>query len=124
MVMVLLAFILWMAGVAAAQEALPAVESRDRVLAAQVMLDAAGFSAGEIDGRAGANLGRAVAAYQQSRGLRVTSRLDEATLGRLSEEFKQQPPVSTYTITEADIAGPFQPKIPKDLVDQSKLPSL
>ena len=122
--MALLAFILWMAGVAAAQEALPAVESRDRVLAAQVMLDAAGFSAGEIDGRAGANLGRAVAAYQQSRGLRVTSRLDEATLGRLSEEFKQQPPVSTYTITEADIAGPFQPEIPKDLVEQSKLPSL
>ena len=102
----------------------PAVESHNIVLSAQVMLDAAGFSAGEIDGRAGANLGRAVAAYQQSRGLSVSSRVDEATLERLQEEFKHQPPVVSYTITEADIAGPFQPEIPKDLVEQSKLPSL
>ena len=84
----------------AAQEKRPAVESHNAVLSAQVMLDAAGFSAGEIDGRAGANLSRAVAAYQQSRDLRVSSRLDEATLERLREEFKHQPPVVTYTITE------------------------
>jgi lipoprotein-anchoring transpeptidase ErfK/SrfK len=30
----------------------------------------------------------------------------------------------TYTLTEADVAGPFQPDIPKDLVEQSKLQAL
>jgi lipoprotein-anchoring transpeptidase ErfK/SrfK len=123
--MLRLAIFIWIAGaVALAQEKRPAVESHNTVLSAQVMLDAAGFSAGEIDGRAGANLGRAVAAYQQSRGLRVSSRVDEATLDRLREEFMHQPPVVSHAITEADIAGPFQPEIPKDLVDQSKLPAL
>jgi peptidoglycan hydrolase-like protein with peptidoglycan-binding domain len=39
------------------------------VLAAQVMLDSAGFSPGEIDGRAGANFGRALHAFQQGHGL-------------------------------------------------------
>jgi lipoprotein-anchoring transpeptidase ErfK/SrfK len=113
------ALLLWMTGtVALAQEKPPTV------LWAQVMLDAAGFSAGEIDGRAGANLGRAVTAYQQSRGLPVSGRVDEVTIERLQRDFKHQPPVVGYTITEADIAGPFQPEIPKDLVEQSKLPSL
>ncbi len=94
------------------------------VLAAQVMLDAAGFSPGEIDGKAGANFGRAVAAYQQSRGLDTSGKVDNATLDRLQKDFRGQPPVITYTITDADVAGPFQPDIPKDLVAQSKLPSL
>lgn len=96
----------------------------DIVLAAQVMLDAAGFSPGEIDGKAGANFGRAVAAYQESRGLETSGRADEATLDRLRQDFRGQPPVVGYTITDADVAGPFQPRIPKDLVAQAKLRSL
>lgn len=96
----------------------------DTVLAAQVMLDAAGFSPGEIDGKAGANFSRAVAAYQESRGLETSGRADEATLDRLRQDFRGRPPVISYTITEADVAGPFQPEIPKDLIAQSKLPSL
>jgi len=122
--MVLLGFILLIAGVAAAQETRPAVESHDTVLAAQVMLDVAGFSAGEIDGRAGRNFGRAVAAFQRSRGLTVSARLDEATRARLQDEFMRRPAVVTYTLSDADLAGPFQPNIPTDLVEQSKLPSL
>src|SRR5678816_722154 len=94
------------------------------VLAAQVMLDTAGFSPGEIDGKAGANFGRAVAAYQQSRGLGASGKVDDVTFGRLRQDFKGQPPVVSYAIADADIAGPFQPDIPKDLEAQSKLPSL
>jgi lipoprotein-anchoring transpeptidase ErfK/SrfK len=94
------------------------------VLPAQVMLDAAGFSPGEIDGKAGANFRRAVTAYQQSRGLGVSGTVDDATFDRLRQDFRGQPPTISYTITDADIAGPFQPEIPKDLVAQSKLPSL
>jgi lipoprotein-anchoring transpeptidase ErfK/SrfK len=96
----------------------------DMVLAAQVMLDAAGFSSGEIDGKAGANFARAVAAYQKSRGLIASGKPDEATFERLRQDFRGQPPIISYSIGDADISGPFQPDIPKDLVAQSKLPSL
>ena len=120
--------------VIAAQERRTTSLPADMVLAAQVMLDAAGFSPGQIDGKAGANFGRAIAAYQQSRGLEVSGRIDvrlkpdptaiDATLDRLRQDFRGQPPLVSYAITDADLAGPFQPDIPKDLVAQAKLPSL
>ena len=98
-----------------------AVDSQ--VFTAQVMLDRAGFSTGEIDGRAGPNVRKAAAAFQKSRGLPVSGRLDEATSGRLAEESGEQPAVVTYLLTDADVIGPFQ-EIPKDLIEQSKLESL
>jgi lipoprotein-anchoring transpeptidase ErfK/SrfK len=110
--------------VVVAQETRTPSRPNEMVLAAQVMLDAAGFSPGEIDGRAGTNLSRALRAYQDTRGLRVSGRIDDATGERLRQDFKDQPAVITYTITDADIAGPFQPDIPDDLVAKSKLPSL
>jgi len=94
------------------------------VLAAQVMLDRSGFSPGEIDGKAGPNFQKALSAFQQSRGLSVSGLLDEATAERLHEDAGDQPAVVTYVLTEADVAGPFQPNIPKDLVAQSKLDML
>jgi lipoprotein-anchoring transpeptidase ErfK/SrfK len=110
--------------VVAAQNTSTTSLPQDMVLAVQVMLDAAGFSPGEIDGKAGANFGRAVAAYQQSRSLDASGNVDDATLERLQKDFRGQPPTISYTLTDADITGPFQPDIPKDLVAQSKLPSL
>ena len=94
------------------------------VLATQVMLDRSGFSPGEIDGRAGPNLRKAVAAFQKSRGLPVSGSVDQATAQRLHQEAGEQPAVVTYILTDADVAGPFQPDIPNDLVAQSKLSSL
>jgi lipoprotein-anchoring transpeptidase ErfK/SrfK len=95
-----------------------------QVLEVQVLLDRAGFSPGEIDGRAGPNVRQALAAYQKSRDLPASGRVDEATARRLLDEAGQQPALANYTVTDADIAGPFQPDIPKDLVEQSKLGSL
>lgn len=120
------ALAVWIAGTVAvaAQDARTNLSPVEMVLAAQVMLDTAGFSPGAIDGKAGTNFARAVAAYQHSRGLGASGRIDDATLDRLRQDFKGQPAVIRYTITDADIAGPFQPDIPKDLVAQSKLPSL
>jgi lipoprotein-anchoring transpeptidase ErfK/SrfK len=112
------------ATVVVAQETRVTPSAQEMVLTAQVMLDAAGFSPGEIDGRAGANVSRALGAYQHTRGLRVSGRIDDATLEQLRRDFRHQPAVVSYTITDADIAGPFQPDIPDDLVAKAKLPSL
>jgi lipoprotein-anchoring transpeptidase ErfK/SrfK len=94
------------------------------VLASQVMLDRAGFSPGEIDGAAGLNLRKAVSAFQESRRLRVTGRVDDQTLEKLKIEAGEQPALVTYVLSETDVAGPFQPEIPDDLVEKSKLASL
>jgi len=94
------------------------------VTAAQVMLDRLGFSSGEIDGRMGTNVRRALNAFQSARGLPMTGQLDTATWQRLTEQSGGVPPLVTYIISEADVAGPFTPDIPKDLMEQSKLKAL
>lgn len=93
-------------------------------LAAQVMLDRAGFSPGEIDGKPGANLKRALTAFQSSRHLTPSGAMDEATWQRLQQDGGNQPPLTNYTITSDDVLGPFTPDIPTDLMEQSKLAAL
>lgn len=114
---------------AAQEESAPVVPSgltpaASKVLDVQVMLDRAGFSPGEIDAAAGSTLRKALAAFQTSRSLPATGRLDDQTVQRLAEETGQQPTVVTYILSDADVAGPFQPNIPQDLVEQSKLATL
>src|SRR5438128_11430483 len=89
------------------------------VLATQVALDRAGFSPGEIDGHPGENLQRALSAFQQSHQLPATGHTDNATWKQLMSAGGDVRPLIDYTLTDADIAGPFTPDIPPNLPDQA-----
>jgi len=91
------------------------------VLRAQILLDRANFSCGEIDAVYGANLRGAIAAFQKSWGLAPDGVVTDAVWDLLNRDRAQA--IGTYTIVPEDIAGPFQ-KIPRDMMAKADLPSL
>ena len=93
-------------------------------LAAQVMLDRLGFSSGEIDGRPGSNVRRAITAFQQAHGQPTSGTLDDATWQAVRERAGNVPPLTAYEVTDSDLAGPFVPSIPADLEAQAQLDAL
>ena len=88
----------------------------------QVLLDRQGFSPGQIDGKGGANFAHALAALQSARKLQSSGKPDCETWKALGGD-SAEPTVTTYTLTEADVKGPFE-KIPPKLVEQAKLDGL
>jgi lipoprotein-anchoring transpeptidase ErfK/SrfK len=101
----------------------PPAEPSDQTLAIQVALDKAGFSPGEIDGRSGAFTTRALQAFRDARGLSAAegAPIDQAAIAALGDAYAK--PLVSYTVTEADVAGPFQ-DIPKDMGKKARLPAL
>ncbi|MET0858423.1 MAG: L,D-transpeptidase [Telluria sp.] len=106
---------------AAGKTSVAAKPGTAEVLRAQIMLDRANFSSGEIDGAAGSNLRAAVSGYQQAKGIAPTGAMNEATWAALNADSADA--LITYTLADADVAGPFL-AIPENMADKAKLATL
>lgn len=96
----------------------PAVIAR-----AQILLDRAKFSPGEIDARDGENFKKAIHAFAEAYGLPSKAGLTKEIWLKLVQ-IGSQPAVTEYQITEDDVRGPFLPDLPPKMEDMKNLPAV
>ncbi|MBC9227984.1 L,D-transpeptidase family protein [Acinetobacter beijerinckii] len=90
---------------------------------AHVMLNNAHASPGAIDGANGKNTLKAIASFQQMNGLTPTGQLTQETWDALVAK-QTKPAYVEYTITDADLKGPYADSIPSDYALQAKMKGL
>jgi len=88
------------------------------VLRAQILLDRAHFSVGEIDGLMGTNAVRALAGFRAARGLPAGTSIDADTWKALNMD--TAPALVEYTLSEDDVKGPFV-RVPTAMMLKAKL---
>ena len=97
--------------------------SRTReTLLVQILLDRSRHSPGVVDGIPGGNTSRAIAAFERANGLTPDGKVDPKLIETLRSAHGGDP-VTSYTLSEADVAGPF-PNVPSDMEGKAKLDTL
>jgi lipoprotein-anchoring transpeptidase ErfK/SrfK len=91
------------------------------LLKAEVLLARAKFSPGVIDGRDGQNLQSALRAFAAAHGLKGDGKLNDELWATLTAD--AAPVLRLYTLTEADVSGPWSPDVGEDFLKLSKLTS-
>ncbi|MBR0870322.1 murein L,D-transpeptidase [Bradyrhizobium tropiciagri] len=88
----------------------------------QVLLDRAHFSPGEIDGKFGENAKKALRAYAEARQLPSSDAMTDEVWTALRGD--NRPVMTSYTITEQDLAGPFLRRLPAKMEQMKDIPNL
>ncbi|MCL6246653.1 MULTISPECIES: L,D-transpeptidase [Acinetobacter] len=91
---------------------------------AHVMLNNAHASPGAIDGTSGKNTLKAIASFQQMNSLKPTGTLTKETWDALIAKQGSKPAFIEYTLTDADLKGPYAASIPHDYALQAKMKGL
>lgn len=103
---------------------LPAKERINPILIkAQLLLDRAHFSPGEIDGKFGDNFKKALIAFAAAQGLNSRGELTDQLWQKLTAT-SSEPVLTKYTISNYDVRGPFVNSIPTKLEQMKDLPVL
>jgi lipoprotein-anchoring transpeptidase ErfK/SrfK len=88
----------------------------------QVLLDRARFSPGEIDGRFGENVKKALRAYEGAQQLASSDDVGPDVWTKLASD--DRPVMTSYTTSKTDVAGPFLRKLPAKMEAMKDLPKL
>jgi lipoprotein-anchoring transpeptidase ErfK/SrfK len=88
------------------------------VLRAQILLDRAGMSVGEMDGHVGSNMIHAILGLRATHGLPPEPSIDESVWEILNAD--PGPALTNYTTSAHDFKGPFE-KVPADMMRKAKL---